>query len=117
MRICFTEVMGNAAEQLMGGSLKEPIPTGLRMTGDYASASGFRLIFETELATMDCRGVPESIPYAGQITENKALITIQHRSKPPLFSLPPDERLTRTGPIRVPGQVAPPPHSPYTLAK
>src|SRR5260370_5370361 len=106
MRICFTEVMGNAAEQLMGGSLKEPIPTGLRMTGDYASASGFRLIFETELATMVCRGVPESMPYAGQITQNQALITIQHAYKPVVFSLGTDGRLTGSGPIRVTGQVA-----------
>src|SRR5258708_27938663 len=115
MRICFTEVMGNAAEQLMGGSLKEPIPTGLRMTGDYASATGFRLIFEAELATMVCRGVPESMPYAVQITENQALITIQHGSKPVVFSLGADGRLTRSRPIRVTAQVARGSHTEQTM--
>src|SRR5258708_26723751 len=115
MRICFTEVMGNAAEQLMGGSLKEPIPTGLRMTGDYASTTGFRLIFEAELATMVCRGVPESMPYAVQITENQALITIQHGSKPVVFSLGADGRLTGSGPIRVTGQVARGSHTEQTM--
>src|SRR5260370_39865576 len=86
--------------------MKESMQTGLRMTGDYASATGFRLIFEAELATMVCRGVPESMPYAVQITENQALITIQHGSKPVVFSLGADGRLTGSGPIRVTGQVA-----------
>src|SRR5713226_8006667 len=107
--------MGNAAEQLMGGSLKEPIPTGLRMTGDYASAGGFRLIFETELATMVCRGVPESRPYTVQIAENQALIAIQHGSKPVVFSLGADGRLTGSGPIRVTGQVARGSHTEQTM--
>ena len=115
MRICFTEGMENAAGQLMGGSLKEPIPTGLRMTGDYASAGGFRLIFETEMATMVCRGVPESRPYTVQITENQALIKIQHGSTPVVFSLGADGRLNGSGPIRVTGQVARGSHTEQTM--
>jgi hypothetical protein len=104
-RICFTEVMGNGVEQLMGMSLKEPVATGLRMTGDYAGAGGFRLIFEPEQATMVCRGVPAPGPYTVQITDTQALITVQHQSKPVVFSLGPDGRLTGSGPIRVTGQV------------
>jgi hypothetical protein len=104
-RICFTEVMGNGVEQLTGMSLKEPVATGLRMTGDYAGAGGFRLIFEPEQATMVCRGVPAPGPYTVQITDTQALITVQHQSKPVVFSLGPDGRLTGSGPIRVTGQV------------
>src|SRR5260370_25797782 len=95
--------------------MKESMQTGLRMTGDYASATGFRLSFEAELATMVCRGVTESMPYAVQITENQALITIQHGSKPVVFSLGADGRLTGSGPIRVTGQVARGSHTEQTM--
>src|SRR6266404_2981800 len=104
-RICFTEVMGNGVEQLMGMSLKEPVATGLRMTGDYAGAGGFRLIFEPEEATMVCRGVPAPGPYTVHIADTQALITIQNQSKPVVLSLGPDGRLAGSGPIRVTGQV------------
>src|SRR5437588_5557080 len=105
MRICFTEVMGNGVEQLVGVSLKEPVPAGLRMTGDYAGPGGFRLIFEAEQVTMVCRGVPAPRPYTVQTTDTQALITIENQSKPVVFSMGPDGRLTGSGPIRVTGQV------------
>ena len=106
MRICFTEVMGNGFDQLTGISTKQPVPSGFRMTGDYASASGFRLIFEPEQATMVCRGVPAPLPYTVRITDTDALITVQHQSGPVVFSLRPDGRLAASGRIRVTGQVA-----------
>ncbi len=115
MRICFSEVLGNGFEQMVGISLKQPLPPGLRMTGDYASAGGFRLIFEAEQVTMVCRAVPAPRPYTVQITDTQALINIQHESKPVVFSLGPDGRLAGSGPIRVTGQVPVGSHTEQTM--
>ena len=105
MRICYSEEMGNGFEQLIGISMKQPVPTGLRMTGDYASADGFRLIFEPESVTMICRGVPSPRPYTVRLTDTDAQVTIQN-DKPIILSLRPDGKLAGSGPIRVTGQVA-----------
>src|SRR5262249_41060594 len=104
MRICYSEGMGNGFEQLIGISTKQPVPTGVRMTGDYASADGFRLIFEPETFTMICRGVPSRRPYTVKLTDTDAQVTIQN-DKPILLSLRLDGKLVGSGPIRVTGQV------------
>src|ERR1700730_2355647 len=115
MRICYTEGLGNGFEQMVGISPKQPVPPGLRMTGDYASAGGFRLIFEAEQVTMVCRGVPAPQPYTVQTTGTPAPITIQQESKPVVFSWGPDGRLTGSGPIRVTGQVPVGSHTEQTM--
>ncbi len=53
-------------------------PVGLRMTGDYAAADGFRLIFEPDQVTMVCRGVPAARPYSVKMTDTQVTITIQN---------------------------------------
>ena len=108
MRRCFTEVMSNGFSPFtLGINLNEPIPIpdGLRMTGDYASANGFRLIFEPEAVTMVCRGVPSPHLYNVELTDTQALIKIQNEAKSVVFSLLPDGKLSGSGPIRVTGQV------------
>ena len=104
-RVCFSEVMGNGFEQMIGISMKQPVPSGFRMTGDYASTDGFRLIFEPETVTMICRGVPSPRPYTARLTETDTVITIQNDPKPIVFSLRADGKLAGSGPIRVTGQV------------
>jgi len=106
MRICFSEEMGNGFEQMIGISLKQPIPTGFRMTGDYATTDGFRMIFEPETVTMVCRGVPSPRPYTVRLTDTDTVLTIQNDPKPVVFSLRADGKLAGSGPIRVTGQVA-----------
>ena len=99
-RICFSESMGNGFEQMIGMSMKQPVPSGVRMTGDYASTDGFRLIFEPETVTMVCRGVPSPRQYTVRLTETDTVITIQD-AKPIAFSLRADGKLAGAGPIRV----------------
>ncbi len=109
LRRCFTEELGNGFSQMAGGffNINEPIPipTGLRMTGDYASANGFRVIFEPEIVTMVCRGVPSKNLYSVEVTNTQALITIKNGPKPLVLSLSSDGKLTGSGPVRVAGQV------------
>lgn len=118
MRICFSESLGNGFSQLFGMNLNQPqtpSPPGLRMTGDYASADGFRLIFEPEQVTMVCRGVPAPKPYTVRITDTQTLVTLQHDSKPVVFALRPDGKLAGSGPIRVTGLVPSGSHSEQTM--
>src|SRR5260370_4458665 len=105
-RICFSEVLGNGFDQLTGISLKLPSTPGLRMTGDYSSPGGFRLIFQPDKATMVCRGVPSPQPYTVGVTDTQALVKIQNGSKPVVFVLRQDGKLAGSGPIRVTGKVA-----------
>jgi hypothetical protein len=117
LRRCMTEVMGNGFSPFMLGiNPNEPIPVpdGLRMTGDYASANGFRIIFEPEAATMICRGVPSPHLYKVELTDTQALIKIENDPKPLVLSLLPDGKLSGSGPIRVTGQVAAGSHTQQT---
>ncbi|HEV2690420.1 MAG TPA: hypothetical protein VGV35_17810 [Bryobacteraceae bacterium] len=115
MRICMSEGMGNGVEQLFGMNIKPPTPTGFRMTGDYSTADGFRLIFYPEEVTMGCRGVPSPRPYSVQVTETQARVTIQNESGPVILSLRADGKLAGSGPIRVTGQVPAGSHSEQTM--
>lgn len=108
LRRCMTEVMGNGFSPFMLGiNPNEPIPVpdGLRMTGDYASANGFRIIFEPEAATMVCHGVPSPHLYKVELTGSQAVIKIENDPKPLVLSLLPDGKLSGSGPIKVTGQV------------
>jgi hypothetical protein len=108
LRVCMTESLGGGFTQLLGidmNQLKPPAPSGLRMTGDYAAAEGFRLIFEPDQATMVCRGVPAPRPYSVKLTDTEVSITIEN-DKPLVVSLRADGKLAGSGRVRVTGQVA-----------
>ena len=104
-RNCFSEVLGNGFDQITGISTKLPSTPGLRMTGDYSSPSGFRLIFQPDRAIMSCRGVPSPQPYTVEESETQALVKIQNGSKPVVFLLRQDGRLEGSGPVKITGQV------------
>ncbi len=104
-RVCFSEVLGNGMDQLTGISTKLPSTPGLRMTGDYSSANGFRIIFQPDKAVMSCRGVPSPQPYVVELTASQALVKIQNGVKPVVFTLAQDGKLEGSGPIRLTGQV------------
>lgn len=104
-RVCFSEVMSNGMDQLTGISLKVPSTPGLRMTGDYSGAGGFRLIFQPDKVTVACKGVPSPREYSLEIINTQALVKIQDASKPIVFSLTQDGKLSGSGNIRVTGQV------------
>lgn len=111
-RICLSEGMDSGFEQFVGVKMKTPVPSGLRMTGDYSSADGFRLIFEPEAVTMVCRGVPEPTPYSVQINGTQALVRLQSG---PVLSLRSDGKLAGSGPIKVTGQVPAGSHTEQTM--
>jgi hypothetical protein len=102
-----SEGMDKGFNQMFGidlSGLQATPPTGLRMTGDYKAADGFRLIFEPDQVTMVCKGVPAPTPYTVQVTDTQANITIQN-GKPFVVSLRADGKLAGTGQVRVTGQV------------
>ena len=104
-RICFSEVMGNGFDQMTGISTKLSSTPGLRMTGDYSAATGFRLIFTPDKAVMTCRGASAPRPYVVAMTDTQAIIKIQHEPKPVVLLLRLDGKLEGSGPIRFSGQV------------
>ena len=107
LRVCMSEGMDKGFNQMFGiglSGLQATPPTGLRMTGDYKAADGFRLIFEPDQVTMVCKGVPAPAPYTVQVTDTQANITIQN-GKPFVVSLRADGKLAGTGQVRVTGQV------------
>ncbi len=102
-RVCFSENMSSGFDQLSGVSLKLPSTSGLRMTGDYATATGFRIIFQPEKAVMTCHGASSPQPYTVEASDARVLIKIQHGPKPITFALRPDGKLEGSGPIRITG--------------
>ena len=104
-RNCFSEVLGNGFDQMTGISLKIPSTPGLRMTGDYASPGGFRVIFQPDKAAMSCRGVPSPQPYTVELSDTQALVKIHNGSKPVIFALRQDGKLEASGPVKITGQV------------
>ena len=107
LRTCMSESFSSGATQLLGmdtTQLTGPAPVGLRMSGDYAAADGFRLIFEPDQVTMICRGVAGPRPYNVKQTDSQVTITIQN-AKPLVLSLRADGKLAGSGPVRVTGEV------------
>lgn len=105
-RICFSEVMGNGFDQMTGISLKLPSTPGLRMTGDYSTPNGFRLIFTPDKAVMSCRSVSSPRLYVVEAADSQAIIKIQQEPKPVVLVLRQDGKLEGSGPIKVTGQVS-----------
>jgi hypothetical protein len=102
-RVCFSENMSSGFDQLSGINLKSPSTPGLRMTGDYSSANGLRLIFQPEKAVITCRGASSPQPYSVEASDARVLIKIQHSPMPIVFVLRPDGKLEGSGPIRITG--------------
>ncbi|MEQ1474007.1 MAG: hypothetical protein ABLQ96_09295, partial [Candidatus Acidiferrum sp.] len=102
-RVCFSESMSSGFDQLSGVSLKLRSTPGLRMTGDYLSASGFRIIFQPDKAVMTCHGASTPEPYTVESSDTPTLIKIQHGPKPVVLVLRPDGKLEGSGPIRLTG--------------
>ena len=102
-RLCFSEVMGTGMDQLTGISTKLPSTPGLRMTGDYSSAAGLRVIFQPAKAVITCRGVSSPLPYAVEVSDAQALVKIQNGGKPVVFAMRQDGKLEASGPIRITG--------------
>jgi hypothetical protein len=104
-RVCFSEVLGNGMDQLTGISTKLPSTPGLRMTGDYSSSNGFRIIFQPDKAVMSCREVPSPQPYVVEVTQSQALVKIQNGPRPVVLALNQDGKLEGSGLIKLTGQV------------
>ena len=105
-RVCFSENLSSGFDQLSGVSLQLPSTPGLRMTGDYLSATGFRIIFQPEKAVMTCRGYSTPEPYTVEASDTRVLVKIQHGPKPVVLVLRPDGKLEASGPIRLTGIAA-----------
>ena len=96
-RVCFSENLSSGFDQLSGINLQVPSTPGLRMTGNYLSAAGFRVIFQPEKAVMTCRGYSTPEPYTVELSDARVLVKIQHSPKPVVFVLRPDGKLEGSG--------------------
>lgn len=105
MRVCFAEVSNNGMEQITGFNLNLPIPPGPRMTGDYGTAQGLRLIFQPHQVSMVCQGVLEARDYSVELTDSQALVKLENEGTPITLTLRPDGKLSGTGPVKVSGHV------------
>lgn len=106
MRNCFSESLTGGFDRLTGMSnFKEAPKPGFRMTGDYSTNTGFRLIFQPDQVTMICHAVAAKRLYSVEITETQALVKIQNEAKQVVLSLLPNGTLSGSGPIHVVGQV------------
>jgi len=105
MRVCFAEVSNNGMEQITGFNLNLPIPPGPRMTGDYGTAQGMRLIFQPHSVTLVCRGIQESRDYEVELTDAQTRINVVGGSGSIGLSLRPDGKIAGSGPVSVTGTV------------
>jgi len=105
MRVCFAEVSNNGMEQITGFNLNLPIPPGPRMTGDYGTAQGLRLIFQPHEVTMVCRGIRESRDYEVELNDAQTLIKIANGNGSIGLTLRPDGKIAGSGPVKVTGTV------------
>ena len=106
MRNCFSETMTRGFDALTGMSnFREAPKPGFRMTGDYSTNTGFRLIFQPEQVTMICHAVATKRLYSVEVSETQALVKIQNEAKQVVLSLLPNGKLSGSGPIHVVGQV------------
>ena len=101
MRVCFAEVTSNGMEQITGFNLNLPIPHGPRMTGDYGTIQGLRLIFQPHVVTMVCRNISEGREYTVDLTDTQAVVKIGAIS----LTMRPDAKLAASGPVKVTGWV------------
>jgi len=110
LRVCTSENMTAGFNDLVGLNLQDLLGAespGLRMTGDYASATGLRLIFLPGKVGVSCHGVGSPDHYSVELTGTQALVKIQHGSTPLVFSLRSDGKLAGpVGLIKVTGLVA-----------
>jgi len=105
MRVCFAEVSNNGMEQITGFNLNLPIPPGPRMTGDYGTAQGLRLIFQPHQVSMVCQGVLEARDYTVELADSQTLVKLENEGTPITLTLRPDGKLSGTGPVKVSGHV------------
>jgi len=81
-------------------------PTGLRMTGVYPGAGGFRLIFLEENVDVACGTlVPDPHPYVVERKDGQILVKVANGSEPMVFALRPDAKLVGSGTATIQGRV------------
>jgi len=105
-RNCYNDTLNAGAAEMFGIDARAPIPTGLRLTGDFSGGKGVRLIFQPSKAVLTCSEVSSPMPYAVQINNNKALVEIDNGSKPVVFALQLDGKLAGAGVAKINGITA-----------
>ncbi len=81
-------------------------PTGLRMTGVYPGAGGFRLLFLEENVEVACGTlVPDPHDYLVQRKDGQILVKVGNGNEPMIFALRPDGKLVGSGTVTIQGRV------------
>ena len=119
LRVCMSENMTSGFNEMIGINMQNltgPETPGLRMTGDYASPTGLRLIFLPSKVAVSCHGVGSPDLYTVEVTGTQALVKIQHGPTPLVFSLRADGKLAGSGgPIKTTGKVPSGSHTEQTM--
>jgi len=106
---CLGEGMKVGLMDLVGGApLLEmtKAPTGLRMTGVYPGAGGFRLIFLEENVEVACGAlVPDPHAYAVEQKDGHLLVKVANGEDAMVFALRPDAKLVGSGTVTIHGRV------------
>ena len=85
----------------------QAVPPGLRMVGEYASPSGFAIVFHPESATVRCGESEAADSYSVVATGREIVVRLQHGSRPFALTLRSDGTLTPATPgsVTVNGRV------------
>jgi hypothetical protein len=87
------------------GSAMETGPTGLRMTGQYASPGGLALEFSEASVVLDCGEAHVKQSYTIENAPTQFLITVKNGSSPFTMTLQPNGALAGSGSTEVTGRV------------
>ena len=98
-RVCFAET---ASDGFPGFSLSIPVPPGVRMSGDYVTAQGLRMIFMPDVVKTVCRGVLQPFPYTVDLSGAQPQIKLGSGIA---LTLRADGKLSGTGALKVTGEV------------
>lgn len=105
-RNCYNDTLNAGAAEMFGIDARTPIPTGLRMTGDFSGGKGVRLIFQPSKAVLTCNEVSAPMPYVVQINNDQAVIEMDNGPKAVVFGLKPDGKLSGAGVAKINGITA-----------
>jgi hypothetical protein len=96
-----------ALNLLLGGTdekLMAPVPTGLRLSGEYGSQAGLDIDFRPEGAVVGCGDVVILRPYLVRIQGAQVMVDVQHGATPFTLVLGPDGKLAGSGTVKVDGR-------------
>jgi hypothetical protein len=92
-------------KDLLDTGRQEPVTSGLRFAGSYASSTGLRITFANRFATLDCGKAHINAPYTVENTPTGFVIRVQNAAGPIVLRVAPDNTLRGSGSTTVNGRL------------